>query len=202
MATSGWAFLADVSPEGWTAIGTWVLAVVTMFLAIGTLFAVWWQVREQRASNMALLGEQHETSGVTVLLRLVETWDGETMRRNRDRLKYHLERENPVAAIKARKLMGSVAGFFELVGALTRRNVLDHDMVWGMFSYYAVHYFAALQGLILEERELDSDPTLYEDFEWLSDEMKKIDRRRRGPEHDPTPTRQQVRDFVANEPNN
>jgi hypothetical protein len=41
--------------------------------------------------------------------------------------------------------MGPVAGFFEMVGFLTQRGVLDEEMVWSAFSYYAVLYFAALK---------------------------------------------------------
>lgn len=56
----GWHYIADITPNAWvaiTAVGTWVLV-------IGTLIAVRWQVKAQRAAN-----------AVAVLVRLTETWE-------------------------------------------------------------------------------------------------------------------------------
>jgi hypothetical protein len=166
-----------VNPNAWVAI----TAIATCVLVIGTLVAVHWQVQAQREAN-----------AVAVLLHLIETWDGEHMRKNRENLKVHLQSKSPVGAIKVGKLMTPVANYFELVGFLTRRRVLDEEMVWSAFSYYAVLYFAALKPRIDDERK--HDPTLYTDFEWLHE---KIQRRMKE-----APTPQDIRDFVDNEPNN
>jgi hypothetical protein len=171
-----WNYITSITPNGWVAVGTWVLVLCT-------LAAVGWQVRAQRKAN-----------AVTFLIQLTEAWDSERMRKNRENVSHHLGAKSPVAPIKVGKLMAPVANFFELVGLLTRRRVLDREMVWSTFSYYAVLYFAALKKRIEDERR--ADQTLYTDFEWLYQQMQ-LDSRTTD-----EPTRQEIEDFVKNEPNN
>jgi hypothetical protein len=188
-----WNLLGAISATAWTAIATW-------FLAVGTVFVVRWQVQEQRRSNAALLAKQHETNAVTVLIRLAETWDSDPMRRNRKQLSGALMDTTVVGPGKARKLMGPVAGFFERVAFLAHRGVLDQEMVWSEFSYFILHYYAALAEGIQHERRQEEDPTLYNEFEGLDRQMHSLATERRG--QDATPTRQNIRDFLENEPNN
>jgi hypothetical protein len=188
-----WTFLTAIPANSWTAMATWLLVAVT-------LHVVRVQVREQRRSNAALLDKQHETNAVTALIRLAETWDADPMRRNREHLKHWLLEGTAGARLKVRDFMGPVAGFFERVGLLMRRGIVDREMVWSEFSCFVLNYYAALADSIQRERQGEEDPTLYTEFEGLYRQMLPLTTERRG--QDATPTDQSVRDFIENEPNN
>src|SRR5262249_12835861 len=150
-----WNFLCSVGSNQWIALGTWVLVGVTAA-------AMYVQLRRQREAN-----------AVTLLVRLVETGDSDQMRRNRERLKHWILMKSPVAPIKGARLMGPVANFFELVGFFTRTGALTDEMVWSTFSYYVIPYFAAVKSRVEFDRRHEDDPSLYVDFEWLYEQMRR-----------------------------
>jgi hypothetical protein len=195
-----WSFLTAIPADSWTAMGTWALMVVTWALVVGTWLVVRVQVREQRRGTAALLDKQHETNAVTALIRLAETWDADPMRRNRENLRHWWLEGTVGGDLKVRHFMGPVAGFFERVGLLERRGILDEEMVWSEFSYFILNYYAALADGIQQERAREEDPTLYTEFERLYRRLLALTTEPRG--QDAKPTAQSVRDFIENEPNN
>lgn len=64
-----------------------------------------------------------------------------------------------------------VLGMFEHMALLVRRRAIDLEMVWSKFGWYVVRYFEGLtegpSNLIDDIRRLESDNTLWEEFEWL-----------------------------------
>lgn len=139
----------------WTAFGTWLLV-------IGTLVAVQWQVWQQRqinsANNVVIL---HDRFGSRIM---------QTCRKELSEFllkKGDLQQKND-----------DVLVFFETMGLLTRKGVLDKEMVWSEFCWEVVRYYLALtepKNQIKRLRDEAKDYTLYGDFEWLYNELLKID---------------------------
>ncbi|MCI4351488.1 MAG: hypothetical protein L3K15_08260 [Thermoplasmata archaeon] len=147
----------------WTAVGAWVLA-------LGTLFLMYWQTRENRRLNSA-----------STVMDLREKFDSPRMRTARRHLSERLL-EGKVDDITNLE----VVTFFELVGAQTFRKILDQEMVWEAFGNWITSYYFALRqpnDLIGHLRETTQDPLIFLKFEWLSKMVDARDRRELGAEH-------------------
>lgn len=146
-----------------TAIAAWALVV-------GTLFLMYWQTRQTQQLNAA-----------NSILVLRERFDSPRMRRQRRQLATHLlgDRKEDLTSVE-------VATFFELIGALTRRKVLDVDLVWEAFGTWITSYYFALRNpvdLIGKTRSDLGDPLVFHEFEWLYHKVMDIDRHSLGPTH-------------------
>lgn len=146
----------------WSVGGTWALVV-------GTLVVMYWQTREAQRLNSA-----------NAVMALRERFDGQRMRAARRHLADRLLRlaHDDIANVE-------VVSFFELVGALTHRKVLDLDLVWEAFGTWVEGYYTALRkpvDLIEQLRTTLHDPLVFHEFEWLYDHLVAIDRKRLGPE--------------------
>lgn len=155
--------IASWSAVTWTAFGTWILV-------IGTLILLYWQTVQNQRLN----------SG-NAILTLRERFDNPEMRRHRRKLARHLLDQSfeDLANME-------VATFFELIGALTHRRVLDETLVWEAFGTWVTSYYSAMRkphDLIGEVREKFQDPLIFHDLEWLNDRMARIDIHRLGRRH-------------------
>jgi hypothetical protein len=155
------AWLFDIPT--WTALGTWILVV-------GTLILMYWQTRENRQLNSA-----------NAVLQLRERFDSPRMRLARLTLAQRLlkNQHEEVTNIE-------VGAFFELVGALTHRKLLDEDLVWEAFGNWITNYYYALRhpvDIVARGREALKDPLIFHEFEWLNDRVLKIDRQKLGAVH-------------------
>ncbi len=144
----------------WSVGGTWALVV-------GTLVVIYWQTHEAQRLNSA-----------NAVMNLRERFDGARMRAARRHLADRLLRgaHEDIANVE-------VASFFELVGALTHRKVLNPDLVWEAFGTWVEGYYSALRepvDLISQLRTTLEDPLVFREFEWLNDRLVVIDRRRLG----------------------
>jgi hypothetical protein len=140
----------------WSLIGTWILVV-------GTLFLMWWQTRTERHLNSA-----------NVVMELRERFDAPRMRAARRHLSDHLLRESREDITSM-----EVITFFELVGTLTHRDILDHDLVWEAFGTWISTYYWALRNpvdLIADTRKRLEDPLVWHEFEWLVHRIEELDR--------------------------
>jgi hypothetical protein len=113
---------------------------------------------------------------------LVTQFNSEEFEKRRRRLAVHLE---PVVSGMPVSLTGDyglgVLGFYENVSHLVRRRALDEMMVWTKFSWELVCYFQCITigaNALAAERKKNSDPTLYEEMEWLNARFVRIYRRK------------------------
>lgn len=140
-----------------TAIATWVVA-------IGTIGVLWWQTIVAQRLNSA-----------NAVMALRERFDAPRMRRARRLLAERL------LAGKHEDLTNlEVAAYFELIGALTHRRVLDLKMVWEGFGTWTTGYYHALRDpvdVIGRARKELNDPLIMHEFEWLYGRTRAIDRR-------------------------
>lgn len=163
----------------WSLVGTWALVV-------GTLILMYWQTRSARHLNSA-----------NAVMALRERFDGSRMRAARRHLSERLlsQTHDDIASME-------VITFFELVGTLTHRSILDRDLVWEAFGTWAVAYYWAMRNpldLVGKLREDLNDPLVFHEFEWLNGMISEIDRRRLGTGA-PSPTTSEVsRKFLERE---
>jgi hypothetical protein len=147
-----------------TALSSWILVV-------GTLAVLYWQTRQT----------QQLTSANTVL-ELRERFDSPRMRKARVHVSSRLLKgaQDDISNVE-------VATFFELVGSMTRRKVLDSDMVWEAFGGWVTNYWWSLRNpvdLIGRIRERSHDPLILYSFEWLNERIREIDRHKLGGAHE------------------
>jgi hypothetical protein len=144
----------------WATIATWVLAV-------GTLGIMYWQTRQA--------GQLHSSNAV---MELRDRFDSPRMRRVRRQTSERLLK-NEVGDITNLEVLT----FFELVGAQTKRKILDEEMVWEAFGGWITSYFRAMRApvdRIQQMRNVTHDPLLFAKFEWLNDRIITLDRRALG----------------------
>ncbi|MGI0133191.1 MAG: DUF4760 domain-containing protein [Thermoplasmata archaeon] len=142
----------------WSLAGTWALVV-------GTLYLMYWQTRTGRQLNSA-----------NAVMQLRERFDGGRMRAARRHLSERLIKQahQDITSME-------VITFFELVGTLTHRRVLDDDLVWEAFGSWVSGYYRALRhpvDLIDQVRTGLSDPLIWHEFEWLVHRIEAIDAKR------------------------
>ena len=142
-------------------VGTWILV-------IGTLILMYWQTRQEQHLNSA-----------NAVMSLRERFDGTRMRAVRRHLSDRLLRQahEDITSME-------VVNFFELVGTLTHRKVLDDDLVWEAFGTWVSAYYWALRNpidMIGQIRTSLKDPLIFHEFEWLNNRVAAIDRRELGP---------------------
>lgn len=150
----------SISPDILTALGTWALVV-------GTLLVMRWQT-----------GQNREINSASSVMALRERFDAPHLRRARRQLAEHLLKEVPEDIVNV-----EVGAFFELIGTLTRRRVLDDELIWEAFGSWVSAYHYALRhpvDLIGRAREALHDPLLLHDFEWLSGRVAQHDRQHLG----------------------
>jgi cbb3-type cytochrome oxidase subunit 3 len=144
-------------------VGTWALVV-------GTLVLMYWQTRKSQRLNSA-----------NAIMALRERFDSSYMRKHRKALATALLQHTYEDIVNI-----EVGAFFELVGSLTHRDVLDEDLVWEAFGTWITAYFQAMRQpvdvLDRARRDLE-DPLLLHDFEWLNQRMRELDQRMLGHRH-------------------
>lgn len=155
-------------------VDTATLAAIAAFsswaLAIGTLLILYWQTRVQQRLNSA-----------NAVVELRQQFDSPRMRRARHHLSSRLlnNQHEDITSVE-------VATFFELVGALTHRKVLDEDLIWEAFGTWVVNYYAAMRqpvDLIGRARTSLQDPLVFHEFEWLTNRIQTIDQHKLGHAH-------------------
>lgn len=144
----------------WSLVGTWVLVV-------GTLLLMLWQTLQAQKLNSA-----------NAVMNLRERFDSPRMRASRRHLSERLLKQahQDISNLE-------VITFFELVGTLTHRKVLEDDLVWEAFGGWVTSYYWALRNpvdMIGELRQAMKDPLIFHEFEWLHQRVEGIDRQRVG----------------------
>jgi len=188
---------AVTSPTLWTAIQ-----------ALGTLaafWAVWRQFRNMQDQTRAIQATTQATqqtadaaratTAYDLLFRLDARFDSpRTSQRKKkcdDVLKAALALPDGAARASLwaehRGDVENVIDEFELMGLLVRRKVIDAAAMWSLFSYSIANYYAYCQKSGFFDFIRASDPSFYEDFLYLHDEIQEVQRARTGRMEEPDP---------------
>jgi hypothetical protein len=113
-----------------------------------------------------------------VFSRLNERWDSPAMRGRRKAL------AEALLAGKATdvppNLIEDVIDFFEDLGVMVRKKWVDSDSVWGSFCTAIRHYWKACgETYVTDLRQEHRDNTFFDQFEFLTREMDKVELKRR-----------------------
>ena len=144
----------------WSLVGTWVLV-------IGTFLLMLWQTLQNQKLNSA-----------NAVMNLRERFDTPRMRAARRHLSERLLKQAHQDISNLETIT-----FFELVGTLTHRKVLEDDLVWEAFGGWVTGYYWALRhpvDMMGDVRTAMHDPLVFHEFEWLNGRVLEIDRRRLG----------------------
>ncbi len=147
--------------------------VATWLLAIGTLGVMYWQTRQAGRLN---------SSNAVITLR--ERFDSQRMRKVRRVTSQRLlsEKFEELANLE-------VLAFFELIGAQTKRRILDEEMVWEAFGGWISAYYRAMRAPVDRlalMRERSHDPLLFKKLEWLNGRIDRLDRKYMGADYEPS----------------
>ncbi|HVS82045.1 MAG TPA: hypothetical protein VHE60_09955 [Pyrinomonadaceae bacterium] len=115
------------------------------------------------------------SNSARMVLDLLQTFNSDEMRGCRRSFATRLLDKN--SPVDVRRDV-PVLEFFEQVGYLTRRKVLDEGMVWNCFFWSLELYFLAVTrdpNLIATAREENKSPSLFQEIEWLYSRLCKVD---------------------------
>lgn len=93
-----------------------------------------------------------------------------------------------------------VFDFFETLGYFVKHKALDKKIVWHTFYGWVHSYWSVGKDYILSERKEEIDKTLWEDFQWLHNELLKIERINTKKSIPEILSREEIVKFFNNEP--
>jgi hypothetical protein len=142
----------------------WFWVMMQTIVILVSLIFIYRQVRLQRYSNL-----------LQMLIKMRETWDSPQMIRHRQTTcQNHRTGSKKIDAAE-----GQVLGFFEEMGLLLRKGVLEEEFVWGTHSYFIEHYWSMLQNNIKEYRLATEDSSWFEELETLRKRMGKFAKKKK-----------------------
>ncbi|BAX58367.1 hypothetical protein KEC55_12540 [Burkholderia cepacia] len=168
----------------WTMVGSLGTCVGSL-IAVSGLFVAAFSFRAQVRQNSTALG-------VDVLLKLSEHFDSQRMRKARAAAAENL-RQDPN---KSHPAIDAVIDYFEQLGLLVRREVVDAEFAWHEFYESFFHYYH----LTVRYRAVvaATDSAIWADVEYLYVQVTNIqERANRGSALVPTPA--ELRTFVDSE---
>jgi hypothetical protein len=186
--------------------------LLTLVIALGGIAtgigAIWTAAlaRRQLDEQRLFLGEQNERARLTLefdlLTRLEDRFESPRFlvrRRNAARhvMDAFFKDDGTVEAGVFNRASYDVANFFESVGYYQRRGALRIESVWHTFGTATREYWSAYGPTVLEMREEQNDPTVYEDFERLERLVADLSSER----DMPSLTRDQLRQIMEDETN-
>ena len=134
---------------------------------MGTLLLMLWQTLQAQKLNSA-----------NAVMDLRERFDSPRMRASRRHVSERLLKQahQDISNLE-------IITFFELIGTLTHRRVLEDDLVWEAFGGWVTSYYWSLRNpvdMIGQLRSAMRDPLIFHEFEWLHGRVQAIDRQRTG----------------------
>jgi hypothetical protein len=206
------ALLLAMTQEGenitWWQSPEWLLFLATVFLVLVTAALVWATkslVQETQQGTKKLLEQQQRLLGMRLLLQLSQTYET-SMRRFRQRTgELYLDHRDQIYNAASRMIHDSprqVLDFFDSIGFLEEKGLVDDDSIWAEFGPSVLCYFKALKANAIDpyRRAQGGDPTRYDSFENLYHKVLRIQAtQRRTTEELAAPDEERLRNFFERE---
>ena len=128
-----------------------------------------------------------------VLLRLDDQWNGESMKKARIGAAESLK-----AGLKPADGVDAVLDFFQGVGSLDRRGLIDRELAWEFFFYWLHRYVALTSDHIRERQNVNS--AMWLNVRPLHEKLSNV-ARERSPRHDSgnIPSPKELQAFIEEE---
>ena len=167
----------------WNAIAAFASSV-TALAAIATALIVFRQVKQEAKLTRYAVG-------IETLLRFEARWD--------DLAKVRAHAAAEIQAGKCGRYIVEVIDFFDTIGTLTKKGVLDKELVWHTFYWPMANYWAVCQDFVRETQSEEGTAT-WADYAEVMSEMKatEADRSKRSLA-EIGPSKSQVAEFMADE---
>lgn len=161
--------------------------------SIGVIVALIFYILNLRTTRLS--------NSAKMVLDLVNLFNSSDMRKQRGRFAKALLDENITIDLRRD---APVLEFFEEIGYMTRRGVLDKGMVWNSFSWWLEPYYLAVinnhsHDLIAEARDVLKSKTLFCEIEWLYKKMNEVGIKEEGAEEDIPASPDSIREFLEEE---
>jgi hypothetical protein len=143
---------------------------------------------------------QRLTASAALLTTVANSYESRDMRERRQKFARRLLRHRDKIDLYDED---SVFDFFEEIGYLVRRGVLDAEMVWNHFFWQLERYYVAVRkpdDLIQKARDKHEFSTLYSEAEWLFKELSSVRKKCTGSTYH-RPGDQAVENFLNYESN-
>jgi hypothetical protein len=137
--------------------------VITLTPIVGVLVAICALIYQISRSRFSL--------NVELCLKLEDKFNSPDFRKTRSNAAKLILKKQFVKA-------EDVFDYFETLGYLVREKALDKKIVWSTFFEWVQGYWSAGIQYIQEARQEGKDQTIWEDFEYLHNELLKIQRER------------------------
>jgi len=158
----------------WDIVQTIILLLTVIFIAR--------EVRMLRNSNM-----------LQSLDRLREYWNSDKMMQYRKITCLNFKSGKRSIALAE----GEVLGFFEEIGLLWKKKVINLDFIWETYAYFIEHYWSMMQRNVQEYRDKTGDKSWYENFEQLCKALQQYSKKRGCPTYGKNP--KEIEDFIVGE---
>lgn len=132
--------------------------LVTQVTLVITIIGLLWQIQQTRSSQ-----------NLDFLWRLEELF-----RNNSKMLACRRNAAQSLLNNKGTNDLSEIMDFFETIGPLVNKKVLNADLVRSYFFYWAVRYWLTSQSYVAEQRSILNDQQLWSDFESLYHKLLKL----------------------------
>jgi hypothetical protein len=133
-----------------------VISAIGVIVSVATLAHAFYQARFKTSIEM--------------VLKLDERFSSEAFEQKRAEAASELLKQGNVSYAEV------IYDFFETVGFLLHKKAIDKAIVWSTFYHWTHGYWSAGKSYIENKRQIERDKTLWTDFEYLHNELLKVER--------------------------
>ena len=159
-----------------------IVAAIGVFIA--AINSIYSSRRAEEQRQLTLETQQHalETRQAQLFMQVYNRWNQRDMMKGYGLVRYEYQYSNLEEFLQKYHItvdpeaytdIMTIVTFFEGLGILVKKDLIDINLVEDLFSQRLIHFWETKGGAIIKEtRQFTSDPTQYDSFEYLYHEMK------------------------------
>ncbi|HEX7048296.1 MAG TPA: hypothetical protein VF275_12065 [Gammaproteobacteria bacterium] len=134
---------------------------------VGVIAVICFQVAEWRRQRFA--------KGIDTVAQLDSRWDSVEFRDIRREAAAYLIDGNSTTEAAGEEAVRTVLNFYETLGFLNRKNVIDSEAIWHFFGSWIFPYYHASKPVRDKSRQLD--PNCYSELESLVTAVREVEKK-------------------------